>query len=689
MDGFRRTRGPGAVVALLIVMAIVPSTAAAAGWTVPFALPGAADSPAGSDVAAGPDGTVVVAFTTRNPDSSSQVMAMVRPPGGEFSPPEALGSPLGGFPVVAVDGQGTATVVWEQRVGSSALHTIQQSTRPAGGSFSAPQDLSGFSGEGVEADIAANSRGDTLVTWTNRRLSPNHVEAIGRPAGGTFAPPGQRVSGPDVPDLDAFDPRVAMGEDGSGMVVWERQDARVRARPWSAASNSFGTLFDVSVAAELGNSPDVAVTPTGDAVFVYSADVPGGEAIMTRTRTSGGLGGPEDLAPATAFARSPRLVASPGGDMLAAWRSAHPTSAAVVIRAAFRPTGQAFQSADTLSGTLTGLSPAPATAITPAGDAIVAWTVPTPGGVGVQARTRPRSGPFSAIQDDFPTRPSTGVNVFADGEGNMGTLSRRDASTLELRPFDNAPPRPLALALPPDAAAGRAAAFSAAFRDTWSPFSIAWSFGDGGAVSGGSAEHTYGAPGTFAVTATATDAVGNASAQSAPLAVRALRLDEIDADGDGFTADRDCDDANPAIRPDAKEIRGNAVDENCDKVKAPFRKVAATASLSGLFGSGFIELKTLTVTSLVRGDVVRLRCKGRGCRSSLKASIKVKRKTRSLSLTGRVAGVRLRKGARLEVRISHRNRIARIFRFTIKRLGELPVKTERCLPPGAKKPRKC
>jgi hypothetical protein len=38
----------------------------------------------------------------------------------------------------------------------------------------------------------------------------------------------------------------------------------------------------------------------------------------------------------------------------------------------------------------------------------------------------------------------------------------------------------------------------------------------------------------------------------------------VDNDGDGFIADQDCDDADPAIHPAAAELPGNTVDENCD-----------------------------------------------------------------------------------------------------------------------------
>ena len=41
-------------------------------------------------------------------------------------------------------------------------------------------------------------------------------------------------------------------------------------------------------------------------------------------------------------------------------------------------------------------------------------------------------------------------------------------------------------------------------------------------------------------------------------------LDCIDEDGDGSTYPTDCDDSDPLINPDAVELPGNFVDENCD-----------------------------------------------------------------------------------------------------------------------------
>jgi hypothetical protein len=67
---------------------------------------------------------------------------------------------------------------------------------------------------------------------------------------------------------------------------------------------------------------------------------------------------------------------------------------------------------------------------------------------------------------------------------------------------------------------GSAVEMTASAVDTWSgPATLAWSFGDGATSVEATTSHGYDASGTYQVTVTATDAVGNTSTQTRSLLV--------------------------------------------------------------------------------------------------------------------------------------------------------------------------
>ena len=87
-----------------------------------------------------------------------------------------------------------------------------------------------------------------------------------------------------------------------------------------------------------------------------------------------------------------------------------------------------------------------------------------------------------------------------------------EAGTLRSRAYDVDGPLVNALSIPASGTAGTPVAFSVTAIDAWSAVtSVAWTFGDGASGSGSSVTKTYGAPGTYPVSVTATDAVGNAT----------------------------------------------------------------------------------------------------------------------------------------------------------------------------------
>ena len=91
----------------------------------------------------------------------------------------------------------------------------------------------------------------------------------------------------------------------------------------------------------------------------------------------------------------------------------------------------------------------------------------------------------------------------------------------------------------------------------------------------------------------------------------------VDNDGDGFNQRSDCNDADPLIRPGAREIAGNDVDENCDGFKAPPPRMTSTTVPNSWSVLGKrATLTRLQVKRLRAGAHVELRCTGKKCRSS-------------------------------------------------------------------------
>jgi Tol biopolymer transport system component len=162
-----------------------------------------------------------------------------------------------------------------------------------------------------------------------------------------------------------------------------------------------------------------------------------------------------------------------------------------------------------------------------------------------------------------------------------------------------------------------------------------------------------------------------------------------DADRDGVAAPLDCNDNDPKIRPGAKDIPGDKVDQDCNGRDAPFPLLRRTIeAFSATYPLGrYTTFTSMTVKPVRRGDRLKLMCKGPGCEMS-KKTIKVRKNARKLSLLRHLKGAKLRKGAVVQLRITHAGTIGRVGKWQI-RAPKTPKSTRACLRPGAKKPSRC
>ncbi len=177
---------------------------------------------------------------------------------------------------------------------------------------------------------------------------------------------------------------------------------------------------------------------------------------------------------------------------------------------------------------------------------------------------------------------------------------------------------------------------------------------------------------------------------ASPIA-RTWTIQSVDADGDGFDQRSDCDDGNRLVRPGAREIAGNRVDENCDRFIAPPPRMSSTTVLNSWSVVGTrATLTRLRVKRLRAGAKVELRCLGRECAfQRVKAKGKPKRGVLNALPALKRARRTLRAGQTLEVRITAPRVIGKVVRFPV-RAGKIPqAARELCLPPGARRPGRC
>jgi hypothetical protein len=179
----------------------------------------------------------------------------------------------------------------------------------------------------------------------------------------------------------------------------------------------------------------------------------------------------------------------------------------------------------------------------------------------------------------------------------------------------------------------------------------------------------------------AVDAAGNEDPSPASRTWTVL----VDADGDGFFSNTDCNDSNPSIHPGAVDTPGDGTDQDCSGADTPGPGGGAQGVLgSGPSSSGAVlsaklassfqvkgkrtVIRRLVLTGIPDGAKVRLTCKGKGCPFRSKT---FRPKHGSVSLTKVFRHRKLANKARLSISVTMPGARARVFTISM-RAGKKP-----------------
>jgi PKD domain len=604
----------------------------------------------GVDVATDANGNVTLLWARRTMDTDMVLQTTSRPAGGSFSAPQDIGpvsAPFLGIlnnSSIALDGQGNAIAVWPDSAG-----IVKAAFRPAGGAFGGPVELSTGTSNS-DPRLAMSSNGTAVVTW----FDGTSVRAASRPPGGSFGP------GQDLGTAGGTTPfaQVSVNDSGAAAVVWVANPgggngdvirSRVRTAGGDFAAAPLQTL-SAAAASQPASFPDVEIDSTGRATAIWARSN-GTHTIIQSKATplpTGTFGDVDELSETGASASFPQVALDAENNAIAIWvRNG-------LVESAARASGATFAAPVAVSGPGSGTF-IPRLAMDAAGSAVAVWTQSVGADTVVQASRRPKGGSFGSVDTISPFAGDASFpRVVFDNEGNIvaaWSYVGADAQYVaQVAAYDAAAPTLAAVSVPSAGTAGQEVGMAAAATDRWSPVSLSWNFGDGGTAAGGAVTHAFGSAGAFNVTVTATDGVGNAASATRPIAI------------------------TPAAPPPKKRITS---------------KVRATWGVSGKR----IFLLRLSVNRVPKGGKVELRCsKSKKCPFKRKSSKKRRKGTITLfkevqaSKVTRMKQRRFRAGQRLELRITAAGYIGKVVRYKLKK-GKIPSGQTLCLPVGKKNPR--
>ncbi len=157
---------------------------------------------------------------------------------------------------------------------------------------------------------------------------------------------------------------------------------------------------------------------------------------------------------------------------------------------------------------------------------------------------------------------------------------------------------------------------------------------------------------------------------------------DLDRDADGIPRPQDCDDTTATVRPGATEVIGNAVDENCDGIIAPYPPLVGSIQATWRKSGKNTRNLTLLAKGFPESAEISVVCTGVSNCPKKKTVARVSAKAEKINLHRILGSRNFSSKAKIEVRVTRAQRIGRVLSFDIGTPG-LPTVDFLCKPPDA------
>ncbi|MCW2989406.1 MAG: beta-mannanase-like protein [Solirubrobacterales bacterium] len=237
----------------------------------------------------------------------------------DLSPAAEIASP----PSLAVAPDGTTTVVWSARAGSSPGSSFEVFARriASNGGPGAIQRLTATGEDALSPQVAVAPDGTATVAWIRSDGEHFLVQARRIAPDGGLDPSTKTLSSSGG---NAMDPRLASGADGTSTVVWKRFDGfhyLIKERRISPGGTLEAESHTLSAGGQDAVEPRVAALPEGGATVVWSR-FDGSQSIIQRRQIAPD-GTPreatDDLSASEGSAVEPEVTAAPDGTATVVW----------------------------------------------------------------------------------------------------------------------------------------------------------------------------------------------------------------------------------------------------------------------------------------------------------------------------------------------------------------------------------